>query len=185
MNCTTNKPLTQAQSDFATEHYHLIDKFLRIKGYPSDDFFDVVVFGFLRAVRRYSEREDLRQKYEFQTIAFRCMRDDIYKHYEYQNRAKRQGNTCLYDEDTHVPYYEDSVLDSVIQRCDAEIAAARLSEILTPQQRRVAYMKGDGRYHKEIAAKGGLTLYRVGREVKAARETIRNQAFDRLDLIAA
>lgn len=184
-NTTTNKPLTQEQSDFASKHYYLIENFLRIKGYPSDDFFDVVVFGFLRAVRRYTEREALQQNYKFKTIAFRCMRDDIYKHFQYQNRSMRKAEMCTYNEDSDVPYYADSVWEDFSQKHDADIAADTLSEILTPQQRQIAYLKGDGYCHRDIAAQTGLSFNCVKREVKAVRETIQNQAVELFELIAA
>jgi len=182
---TTTKKLTPAQSDFAAEHYHLIDEFLRIKGYPSDDFFDVVVFGFLRAVRRYTEREDLRQEYKFKTIAFRCMRDDLFEHHQHESRAKRSAEICQYDEETHSPDTGDNVWECFIRKHDAETAISRLAEILTPMQRKVVHLKGDGYCYQEIAVQIGSTSYCVKREMKAARETVKNRAIDLYGLVAA
>ena len=67
-----NLPLTEAESEFAAEHHSVIYGYLRKAGLPEDDFYDVVVFGYLRAVRKYLARPELR-KYSFSTIAYRAM----------------------------------------------------------------------------------------------------------------
>ena len=59
-----NLPLTEAESEFAAEHHSVIYGYLRKAGLPEDDFYDVVVFGYLRAVRKYLARPELR-KYSF------------------------------------------------------------------------------------------------------------------------
>lgn len=51
-----NLPLTEAESEFAAEHHSVIYGYLRKAGLPEDDFYDVVVFGYLRAVRKYLAR---------------------------------------------------------------------------------------------------------------------------------
>ena len=54
-----NLPLTEAESEFAAEHHSVIYGYLRKAGLPEDDFYDVVVFGYLRAVRKYLARPEL------------------------------------------------------------------------------------------------------------------------------
>ena len=60
--------LTEKQRRFAEEHLKVLEDFLKYRGLSADEFYDVVVFRFLRAVKQYDEREDLR-KYTFNTIA--------------------------------------------------------------------------------------------------------------------
>ncbi len=60
--------LNERQRRFAEEHHGIIESFLRSRGLSIDEYYDVVVFRFLRAVKQYDERENLR-KYEFSTIA--------------------------------------------------------------------------------------------------------------------
>ena len=48
-----NLPLTEAEAEFAAEHHSVIYGYLRKAGLPEDDFYDVVVFGYLRAPPRY------------------------------------------------------------------------------------------------------------------------------------
>lgn len=61
-------PLTDEQRDYATEHHTLVYKFLKDNHLSMDEFYDVVIFGYLRAVRRYLTESALRQ-YKFTTIA--------------------------------------------------------------------------------------------------------------------
>ena len=44
--------LTDRQRDFATEHHNVLEEFLIRRGLDFDDYYDVVVFKFLMAVKR-------------------------------------------------------------------------------------------------------------------------------------
>lgn len=65
-------PLTAEQSAFAAEHHELIGDYLRLRRLPVDEYYDTVVFGYLRAVRRYCTMPVL-HKYKFATIAYHAM----------------------------------------------------------------------------------------------------------------
>ena len=45
-----NTPMTPAQQLFAEEHHNLVYAFLNEKKLPEDEYYDVVVFGYLQAV---------------------------------------------------------------------------------------------------------------------------------------
>ena len=42
-------PLTKEQQAFATAHHSLVYKFLNENRLPEDEFYDVVIFGYLKA----------------------------------------------------------------------------------------------------------------------------------------
>ena len=64
-------PLTKEQQAFATAHHSLVYKFLNENRLPEDEFYDVVIFGYLKAVRDYFS--DLTaQQFTFSTIANRA-----------------------------------------------------------------------------------------------------------------
>ena len=65
-------PLTDEQRDYATEHHALVYKFLKDNHLPMDEFYDVIIFGYLRAVKRYLTEASLHQ-YKFTTIAWSCI----------------------------------------------------------------------------------------------------------------
>lgn len=46
-------PLTKEQQDFAAEHHGLVYKFLNDNHLPEDEFYDVVIFGYLRFFYRF------------------------------------------------------------------------------------------------------------------------------------
>ena len=45
------KRLTEEQSAFAEKHHHVVMDFLRRKRLPESEFYDVVIFRYLRAVQ--------------------------------------------------------------------------------------------------------------------------------------
>ena len=51
--------LTAEESAFAAEHHHLIYTYLANRHLPAEEFYDVVVFGYLNGVRKHFRREDL------------------------------------------------------------------------------------------------------------------------------
>lgn len=65
------KPLSELQQEFAAQHHHLVTRFLRKKGL-SDEYYDVVIFRYLRAAQQYCEDQALR-RFRFATIANNAM----------------------------------------------------------------------------------------------------------------
>lgn len=51
--------LTQKESAIAAENHYLINQFLEANNLPEDDYYDVVVFGYLKAVRNFSKNKNL------------------------------------------------------------------------------------------------------------------------------
>ena len=47
------RPLTKEQRRFAEENHHLVFTFLNQKDLPESAFYDVVIFGYLKAVQEY------------------------------------------------------------------------------------------------------------------------------------
>ena len=48
-----NIPLTPEQKTFAADNHGLVYKFLNENQLPEDEFYDVVIFGYLKAVKEY------------------------------------------------------------------------------------------------------------------------------------
>jgi len=49
--------MTQEERDFAEQHHDLVIDFLRYRRLPMDEFYDVVIFGYLSAVQQYFRNE--------------------------------------------------------------------------------------------------------------------------------
>lgn len=82
------KMLTERQEQFLAEHHYLVEKFLKYRGLPMVDFYDVVIFRFMRAVKQYDERDDLKQ-YKFSTIANNAMRSALSNHFAKEKRRNK------------------------------------------------------------------------------------------------
>lgn len=69
-------PLSPAERSVAERHYRLVEWYVRHRGLPVEEYYDVAVFGYLLAVKRWFSRPDL-YRYEFTTIACAAMRSAI------------------------------------------------------------------------------------------------------------
>lgn len=85
-------PLTTEESIFAAQNHDLVYKFLRENGLSTDEFYDVVIFGFLRSVQRFFREKKL-QHYQFATIAWNCMKVDLINHSKAKMRQKHKAMT--------------------------------------------------------------------------------------------
>lgn len=47
-----NTPLTDEEQKFATDNHYLVFKYLRLRKLPPDEWYDVVIFRYLRSVKR-------------------------------------------------------------------------------------------------------------------------------------
>ena len=87
-------PLTVEEQRFATENHYVIEKYLRIRRLPLDDWYDVVIFRYLLSVKRWFAIPEL-HNHNFEIIAFYAMRSAIGHEYEKQ---KRRVKTVSIDE---------------------------------------------------------------------------------------
>lgn len=77
--------LSEEECAFITENHHMVGEYLRMRRLPEDEWYDVVIFRFLRAVRLWFTRQDLHQ-WSFRTIAYQNMRSAIGCELEKQGR---------------------------------------------------------------------------------------------------
>ena len=63
-------PLNDTQRIFADKNHNLVYKFLHEKNLPASEYYDIVIFGYLRAVQRYLTDPNL-AGYSFATVAWR------------------------------------------------------------------------------------------------------------------
>ena len=158
------RPLTAEESNFAAEHHDVILRYLRKACLPYDDFYDIAVFGYLRAVRKYLARPEL-QQYQFATIAFRAMSCDVHHSKEYWTRAKRSAKVTRLDEDSHI----DDLRDTVTEAVDNIIFFEEYVGKLSPVQRRIASLRDHGYSDREIAKACGLSCAGVIQEMEDAK----------------
>ena len=71
-----NSPLTEEEQVFAADNYYLVRKYLKIRKLPYDEWHDVVIFRFLRSVKRWFAIPELHQ-HSFEIVTFYAMRTAI------------------------------------------------------------------------------------------------------------
>lgn len=69
-------PLNDTQRIFAEKSHNLVYKFLHEKNLPASEYYDIVIFGYLRAVQRYLTDPNL-AGYSFATVAWRAMEGEV------------------------------------------------------------------------------------------------------------
>ena len=88
--------LTDAQRDFAADNHDLLLQYLRVKGLSEDEFYDIAVFGYLKAVQIYNQQPEL-QAYSFKTIAYKRMYAAIWNYFRSLRAAKRNAEVLSLD----------------------------------------------------------------------------------------
>lgn len=79
--------LTEEQRRFAEEKHDVVVKFLNDRELLSDEYYDVVVFGYLKAVKLYDEQNDLKAN-AFEEVAISYMNKAINNHF---SKLKREA----------------------------------------------------------------------------------------------
>jgi len=159
--------LTDEQRVFAEQNHNLIYAFLNKRGLRDDEYYDVAVFGYLRAVQRYLTKSELR-KHCFSTIAFWEMRHEVYMAHVYNNRLMRKGilysldderlkdsallNNCLADEGS-----EDTVHNAV----EGRLLWQDMKGLLTEEQLALVRKLTMGIPKAEIARQNKVPVKRI------------------------
>ena len=110
-------------------------------GSPMDDYYDIVIFGYLSAVQQYFR--DPPVGVEFKAMAFRAMKDSILRDREYNSRAKRYGYTVSLD----TPDYHSAISDpkqDVEQQTERKALLEQVAKVATPRESRIIQLLIDG-----------------------------------------
>jgi DNA-directed RNA polymerase specialized sigma24 family protein len=157
-------PLNDEQRQFAEENHNLVYAFLHEKELPEDEFYDVVIFGYLQAVYEYTTKP-LVQKYSFSTIAWRRMDSRLSNHYRYLSVPKRCAQTVsLYaPADNSGLTWEETIgiMDDCMAEFESELMLHDLAKKLPRPQMNILYMKANGYGVREIAKKQKITIRSV------------------------
>ena len=157
-------PLTYDQRLFAAEYQGLVYKFLNANHLPEDEFYDVVIFGYLKAVQNYFSNPEL-QKYSFTTIAWRRMQGYLQNHLRTQNRRKRRAEVVSIHvrmSDTSLPLEQTlSKPDEWMLQLETKLLLHDLAGRVSRQQMDMIRMKSDGYGIREIARSQKVPMKRV------------------------
>lgn len=177
----SNMLLTEEQKKFATEHHGLVYKFLNTNYLPEDEYYDIVVFGYLKAVHDYLTRPSL-QKFSFATIGWKGMMNSLSNHYKKQNRQKRKAdvislNVSRYDDG---PALEDTIseMHPLMQRLEAQLLLHDLAGLVSKQQMDMVRLKSSGFGVREIARNQNISMKRVQELLEDARKILTKLCYE-------
>lgn len=165
-------PLTMEQKLFAADHHGLVYKFLNENRLSEDEFYDVIIFGYLKAVRDYFSNDSL-QQYSFATIAWKGMRNCLFNHVRAKKSQKRNAEVIS----IHLIPHEDSLpLEETLSRPDelmlqleTELLLHDLAKHISEQQMDMVRLKSGGYGIREIARSQKISM----RQVKEVLENVR------------
>lgn len=149
----TGTTLTKEQREFAAENHEIVLSYLRGKRLDASEWYDVAVFGYLRAVRKYTERPEL-QIYAFSTIAGRAMDTEISNERKKQHRRIQplsldapltEDGLTLYDTISTPDFTEDKAGMSA-----ACASLLPLLQMLTEHQLEALTLKSNGYTRSQI-----------------------------------
>lgn len=170
-----NIPLTPEQKTFAADNHGLVYKFLNENQLPEDKFYDVVIFGYLRAVRRFFVETNL-QKYSFSTIAWNCMRVDLFNYNKMHFRKKRNAETIsihLIPHENTLPIEETLAKpDELMLQLETKLLLHDLAGCISRQQMDMLRLKTSGYSIRDIAHIQKIPMKRVKEALEEVRQIL-------------
>ena len=170
------RPFTKEEQQFATDNHDLVYAFLNEKKLPEEDYYDIVVFGYLRAVQQHFEKSKAK-KCSFSTVAWSKMQGELSNYYKYLSSPKRNATVISLDE----PLDDDSGLcledtisyDDLMSELQEELLMHELMKVLPARERRIVRMKVRGSKMHEIAKAEKMTFQEINRLLDGIYPTVR------------
>lgn len=170
------RPLTEEQRRFAEKNHDLVYSFLTKKGLPESVFYDIVVFGYLRAVQEYCDKETLHQ-HAFSTLCWKRMQSALSNYYKYLRCPKRCAPTVSLDA---LIGSEDGLnWEDVLGRRDERIAELEinlvlhdLAKILPRREMNIILMRARRERMHDIAKAEHMTFRDINRLLDSLYELV-------------
>lgn len=184
--------MTHLQKQFAEEHQDTVFRFLSHKNLSVEDYYDIVIFGYLQAVQEYDENPAL-ARFQFNTIAMDIVRrisklaknvsqeilcltrmsDCLGKHFSYENKPKRKAPTVSIHTYTRDGLTLDEILPDRRRDLQAQTAdrlfTMEVLSCLTESERQMVHLKADGLTCREIAEIFSTTVHTINGRFRRMR----------------
>lgn len=170
------QPLSETERKFAEENHNLVYSFLHRYNYSLEEYYNIVIFGYLKAVQVYYRREDIKGKFDFAFIAWQYMRAELGNHFRMENAKKRKQDGKLISLDA--VYAEMETLHNTIGGKSAESSVMEkelLNDImknLSETQQEIAQLKITGYSNKEVYQVKGIKQSTYYKELKRIRNIV-------------
>lgn len=159
-----HESLTEQESAFAAEHHTLIYRYLSQKGLSEDEYYDIVVFGFLNGVRKYFRREELRQQYSFTTLAWSAMNTCLSNYKRSKACPKNHAKILSINEPFRSVYPLEEIISDARDYAEETLTAMCVTETLQSfeqTEREIVRLLMEGHPKSEICRQFGLTAVQM------------------------
>lgn len=188
------QPLTTEEQLMAEEYFYLVDDFLRRKHLDPNEYYDVVIFGYLQAIQRECRNQNPPENKNFHGLVEVCMKRAVFLDWRRKYQDKRKADfmalslDCMPAETDDGEFSLYDVVADTRQRTAVQVEAQDLAErvlaVATPREREAIDLACLGYETHEIAELLGIarnTAYRIlynfrvkAKAVRDDREVIRS-----------
>lgn len=173
----TLSKLSEQEKQFAESEHSLIYAYLHKHGYSIEEYYNIAVFGFLKAVQVYKQRADLQEKYMFSVIAYKYMDAELGNYFRMQNSQKRkteEPNISLDAENEETDNYYNKVGEgSAESKAVSWSTVEEFMQRLTDLQTQIVKGKVAGYNNNEIYLSLDLASSTYYREVTRIKKILR------------
>ena len=167
--------LTVLQQQYAEEHIGTVYAFLHHKRLPVDEYYDIVIFGYLSAVQDFDENPEL-SRYSFTTIAWRRMNSCLCDHYTYENRKKRRAATISIHSGAEYGLTLDEILPErrkgIQEQSVDRMFLLEVLSCLTETEKQMVLLKADGFTFREIGEQFSLSTKGICSRFRRMRDRL-------------
>ncbi len=170
------RTFTKEEQQFAEENHDLVYAFLNEKKLSEDEYYDVVVFGYLRAVQEYCPKPS-KYRNVFSTLAWKCMKNSLLDYYKYLASPVRNGTVISFalpfDESEGLRLEDVISYDDCLEELKTELLMHELAVHLPEREMRIINMKIRGAKLQEIAKTEKLNFKQIGKILDNIYPTVR------------
>ncbi len=170
------RPLTKKQQKFAEDNHELVYDFLNKKELSEDIYYDVVIFGYLKAVREYCLNPKC-YKYKFSTVAWRQMKSSLISYRRYISSKKRNERVVSLNEP--IGNKDGLCMEDVVSHNDegmikiqSELLMKDMERQLPRQAMRIVRMKVEGKRMHDIAKFEHMTFHQINELLQKIYPTV-------------
>lgn len=122
------KPFTEEEKRLAENNHDLVYQFLRTHNYSMEDYYNTVVFGYLKGIQKYCRYVGNNTENNLDGICWNCMRSEMKSHFKMETAKKRQPAEIIIKK---IPSAEEEVLVTEILKSVMENLTIRQQNIIT------------------------------------------------------
>ena len=161
--------LTDYERQFADQHHDIVYDFLKSKGLSIFDYYDVIIFRYLRSVQRYLLEPEL-QRYSFKTIAYSAMRSALGHHFSAERRKQENCTTNTSLIESLVGYAPEQS-----QSGASKMLWLKVAPMLTEAEVDLVNKRAHGWTHREIAEEAGQKESTISSRMSNLRKRLNNK----------